>query len=640
MRLIRKNRFAYIICLSVLLALSFSKNVYSKDTNTIWQIKQTEEDIKVFPDKYNTKPREPQKGFKIIESGSTFTIKNQEGQEEIIRLQETKNESTGIIEDKINLKYANANITGTIVFENIDFTATMDKFTMLSESGRTETKIPVKFVFNNCKFKSFSCGREGQDYVKYEFENCSFENFFGSNSIFKRCYFGGGIGDRIIPFCNDTFKDCYIANPTSQYCAEGEIHVDGTQIYGWSTTEAYQLHFDGCRFEVPAIAYPNAPKTYVNACIMLQLEFNNAHDLSFTDCYVNGGGYAVYAHSKYDEQTFKNTYFKNLKFGCCLKWGKLYPHRAPEIELNLDTWTDIQNIYVGTVIRDKKAKTTSISVTNDTNQKRKFKIFTSSGKVYDFEIDKCPLWKEIGDKKFEDFPFDKLYTIPEYCDWIVCFDTTNSDMKQVRYINWGDATVIAEKNNKGKLDVYDKDKYSVKSVLLQKKKYIYNGKNHKPKVVVKDVNGNIVSKSNYKVTYTNNKNVGQATAVIQMKGKYKGKYTRKYVINPLGTKIKKVTKKSASDKKTKNTYLTFIYKASKKQTSGYEIQISSDKKFYKKTKKVVINSNKINKKSIKIKAYNKNYYIRIRTFKKINTSGKVKKLYSTWSEKRMINAKI
>lgn len=32
--------------------------------------------------------------------------------------------------------------------------------------------------------------------------------------------------------------------------AEGEIHVDGTQIYGWSTSEAFNIRFDGCRFEM------------------------------------------------------------------------------------------------------------------------------------------------------------------------------------------------------------------------------------------------------------------------------------------------------------------------------------------------------------------------------------------------------
>lgn len=320
---------------------------------------------------------------------------------------------------------------------------------MLSEAGRVESKLPVKFVFKNCVFKSFGCSREGQDYVSYQFENCTFESFFGSNSTFERCYFGGGIGDRIIPFCKDTFNNCYIANPASQYASDGEIHVDGTQIYGWSTTEAYDLHFSGCRFEMPALKYPNASKTYVNACIMLQLEYNNAKDLSFTDCYVNGGGYAIYAHSKYDQQTFTNTVFRNIKFGCAMRWGKIYPKKAPEIQLNEDTWSDIENVYIGSVWNDKNANTTTLSVTNDTNKNRTFRVYTSNGSVHDFSIDACPTWQSFSGKVFEDFPFDKTYTINEYSEYVVCFETTDGMFKQIRYENFGNLRPYFDTNASG-----------------------------------------------------------------------------------------------------------------------------------------------------------------------------------------------
>ena len=41
-------------------------------------------------------------------------------------------------------------------------------------------------------------------------------------------------------------------------------------------------------------------------------------------------------------------------------------------------------------------------VSNDTNKTRTFKVFTSSGKSYDFEIEACPLNKDFGNMKFEE----------------------------------------------------------------------------------------------------------------------------------------------------------------------------------------------------------------------------------------------
>lgn len=56
--------------------------------------------------------------------------------------------------------------------------------------------------------------------------------------------------------------------------------------------------------------------------------------------------------------------------------------------------------------------------------------------------------------KFEDFPFDVEYVIPEYCDWIVCYElgdgeyTSVSDLQQIRYANWTDSDVLtADVNN-------------------------------------------------------------------------------------------------------------------------------------------------------------------------------------------------
>ena len=94
------------------------------------------------------------------------------------------------------------------------------------------------------------------------------------------------------------------------------------------------------------------------------------------------------------------------------------------MEWNEDTWDDASSIYVGTVKRDQTKNETTLCVSNDTNQKRYFRAYTSNGNFYDYSIDACPTYKEFNGKGlvFEDFPFDRLYTIPEYCDWVVVYE--------------------------------------------------------------------------------------------------------------------------------------------------------------------------------------------------------------------------
>ena len=441
-KLFKNIYFVILITITLIIAISTSANADEETT----AIGYTSEDTNVFPDKYNTMATAPEGGFTIIERGSTLNVTNLEGQPMTIKFQDSGTEQ------KINLKYANADLEGTIVFENVDFSATMDKLTILNTEVRMENQKRITFIFRNCVFKNFSGGRNPNDYVHYTFENCTFTMFYGSNADLNRCFLGGGVSDRIVPFCNVSVNNCYIANPTCETTVDGEIHVDGTQIYGWETTDAFEIRFDGSRFEMPALSYPNAPKVYVNACIMLQLEFSNGHDISFTNCYVNGGGMSVYASCKNDRQ-YSNTYFKNLKFGCARRYSKIYPTQAAGVELNLDTWTDSESIYVGTVYRDSSSQTVNISVTNDTNQPRTFRIYTSSGRFYDFEIEECPLWKDFNGRKFEDFPFDRLFTIPEYSDWVVCYETTGGIFKQIRYVNWGDNELVLNRNYNGDFSV-------------------------------------------------------------------------------------------------------------------------------------------------------------------------------------------
>ena len=60
--------------------------------------------------------------------------------------------------------------------------------------------------------------------------------------------------------------------------------------------------------------------------------------------------------------------------------------------------------------------------------------------------------------------------------------------------------------------------------------YYYNGKAHKPKVMVKDSDGMEVSKSNYSILYANNINAGTANVIVTGKGVYSGTKTMEFTI--------------------------------------------------------------------------------------------------------------
>lgn len=168
--------------------------------------------------------------------------------------------------------------------------------------------------------------------------------------------------------------------------------------------------------------------------------------------------------------------------------------------------------------------------------------------------------------------------------------------------------------------------FSVKSAALKTASYTYNGKAKKPFVTVKDSNGKVISDSNYTIVYKNNVKVGKAAVTIRMKGNYAGTLTKAFTIVPKGTSIVgKITAKSKG----------FIVKWKKQKTftTGYEIQISTDKKFTKSTAVTkVVKKNLVQKLTVNKLKTKKKYYVRIRTYKAV----KGKKYRSNWSKVKTV----
>lgn len=421
------------LCTSMLIGVMLVGSEFVKAEQRV--VQKTEADTRRIPDLYNTGCRGEL--TKITDGKLPCTI---DGASAVI------DGSTGTDRLVLNLKYKHKTLKGKIVFENLDLCDY--GFYVYNTDALMEENREVSFIFNNCKLKNWSGGRSSVKGLSYEFNNCTMESCYGSDVVFNHCLFGGGINDRMNLFVNCYVNDCYIYNATSNYESTGEIHVDGVQIYGNNTDKtikAENIHYDNCRFELPALKYPNAPKAYVNACIMLQTEFSDGDNMSFENCYLNGGGYAMYVHGCKGTK-LSNIVFKNLKFGCARKYGWIYPDKpeTDQVEWNEDTYSDADSIYVGTVSRNSIDHETWFSVTNDTNEKRYFRAYTSNGTYYDYAIDACPLGSELNERNltFEELPFDKKYIIPEYCEWVVVYEMTSVDnsteakMEQVRFENW------------------------------------------------------------------------------------------------------------------------------------------------------------------------------------------------------------
>lgn len=109
-----------------------------------------------------------------------------------------------------------------------------------------------------------------------------------------------------------------------------------------------------------------------------------------------------------------------------------------------------------------------------------------------------------------------------------------------------------------------------------------------------DSKGGKTSSDYYTVSYKNSKNAGIATVAVKLKGNYSGTLKKTFAILPKGNSISKLSAKSGG--------FSIKWKKQEKQTTGYEIEYSTGKKFAKEaTDKVTIAKNKTSTKGQKSK---------------------------------------
>ena len=172
--------------------------------------------------------------------------------------------------------------------------------------------------------------------------------------------------------------------------------------------------------------------------------------------------------------------------------------------------------------------------------------------------------------------------------------------------------------------------YYPKTIKLSMYEYIYNGKAKKPTVSVKDANGNTISSSKYKVTYASGrKDIGKYNVYVTFTDKkYTGEKRLYFLINPKGTSLVSLSSPSKNKIKIK-------WKTQTTKTTGYQIQIATDKNFTNKVDTIYVGNNKKNTKTVSGLKKNKKYYVRIRTYKQKSDA----KFFSYWSDYKTITTK-
>lgn len=173
---------------------------------------------------------------------------------------------------------------------------------------------------------------------------------------------------------------------------------------------------------------------------------------------------------------------------------------------------------------------------------------------------------------------------------------------------------------------------SPKSVVLSSESYIYDGIPKCPSVTVRDRKGGLVDSRYYTVNYVNNKDVGLAEVRVTFRDNYEGVLTETFQILPKPAAMKKL--------KAGKKGFTVKWKKQTDQITGYMIQYSTNKKFSKKgTKLLTVGNSKASSKKVKKLKGGKKYFVRICTYKTVQSGGKTVTLCSRWSKGKTVKVK-
>ncbi len=152
----------------------------------------------------------------------------------------------------------------------------------------------------------------------------------------------------------------------------------------------------------------------------------------------------------------------------------------------------------------------------------------------------------------------------------------------------------------------------------------YTGKALKPKITVKLGGKTLKEKTDYTLTYKNNRAVGKASVIIKGCGSTSGTVTKSFKILPRGTRITKLSKSGR--------VMTVQWKIQStrmpaSRITGYHIQYSTKAGLKSGIKNIYVKSYAKTLRKIRNLALNKKYYVRIRTYKTVKGC----RFFSKWS---------
>ena len=129
------------------------------------------------------------------------------------------------------------------------------------------------------------------------------------------------------------------------------------------------------------------------------------------------------------------------------------------------------------------------------------------------------------------------------------------------------------------------------------------------------------------------KGVGKCTITVKASETSAYNYASKKITITVKPKATSISSVSAGSKK-----FTVKWKKQATQTTGYQIQYSTNSKFSK-AKTVTVGKNSTTSKAIKKLKGKKKYYVRVRTYKTVKINGKATKIYSSWSKAKSVTTK-
>lgn len=161
---------------------------------------------------------------------------------------------------------------------------------------------------------------------------------------------------------------------------------------------------------------------------------------------------------------------------------------------------------------------------------------------------------------------------------------------------------------------------------------VYTGKKLKPSSVKVVIGGKTLKKgTDYTVVCAGGKKIGSYKVTIKGKGAYTGTAASTFLVTPKGTAVKRIV----AAKKGFTVTWKKLSKMHRKQTTGYQIRYSTNKKFKKGvTTKTVKGASKLKIKVGKLKA-KKTYYVQVRAYRKAGGA----KYYSAWSKTVKVKTK-